>query len=316
MASQIKLDSFVVTFLCAIFAVLTSQACSAHDEPRQKLQKNVASHCKRAAVLGPSLTEIIEALGAHKRVVGVSRYSSMHQTQSTIRNVGGLLDPNIELILAMKCDCVLHVKANGAIEKVLWPLRRFAVRQEALPLENVKDLQRAIIRLGELFEQSKSALALREQFKQDLKQLQVKTHKNMTLQDKTALFAVGANPLVLASSGSFANELMQLSGLKNALPSKTAYPVVGAEYVFRAQPDYIFSIANAEMLTHSLKDKLLTASGIRLVMLERQALTHPSIYSVWAWCMALEKEFMLKPALQCNSLLIQPKLKMRDKLKF
>src|SRR5688572_660193 len=61
---------------------------------------------KRIVTVAPSVTEIIFALGAGDRVVGVSRYDDFPERVKTLARVGGFLDPNIEAILALEPDLV------------------------------------------------------------------------------------------------------------------------------------------------------------------------------------------------------------------
>ncbi len=55
----------------------------------------------------PAVTEMIFAMGEGHRVVGVSSYDEFPKQVSRIARVGGLLDPNVEQILALKPDLVI-----------------------------------------------------------------------------------------------------------------------------------------------------------------------------------------------------------------
>lgn len=62
---------------------------------------------KRIVSLIPSVTEMIFAMGAADRLVGVSSYDRFPPEVSRIPKVGGLLDPNVESILALRPDLVI-----------------------------------------------------------------------------------------------------------------------------------------------------------------------------------------------------------------
>lgn len=62
---------------------------------------------KRVISLVPNVTEIIYALGAGNRMVGVSSYDTYPPEVKTLPKVGALLDPNVERILSLKPDLVV-----------------------------------------------------------------------------------------------------------------------------------------------------------------------------------------------------------------
>ena len=71
----------------------------------------------RIVSLAPSLTEMLFALGAGERVVGVTRYCAFPPEVRDIAEVGGHLDPNFEAIVVLDPDLVVLIpsgEANGA----------------------------------------------------------------------------------------------------------------------------------------------------------------------------------------------------------
>ena len=89
MAAPQKTLSVFLAWLAA--AVLAAQAAS----PR------------RIVSLVPNVTEIVYALGAGGRMVGVSSYDTYPPDVKQLPNVGALLDPNVERILSLKPDLVI-----------------------------------------------------------------------------------------------------------------------------------------------------------------------------------------------------------------
>jgi len=62
---------------------------------------------KRIISLVPNVTEIVYALGAGNRMVGVSSYDTYPPEVTALPKVGALLDPNVERILSLKPDLVV-----------------------------------------------------------------------------------------------------------------------------------------------------------------------------------------------------------------
>jgi iron complex transport system substrate-binding protein len=66
----------------------------------------------RIVSLAPNVTEILFALGLGGRVVGVTRYCDYPPEAARIEKVGGLVDPSIERVGALKPDLVLAFRGN------------------------------------------------------------------------------------------------------------------------------------------------------------------------------------------------------------
>ena len=62
---------------------------------------DVPSRPQRIISLAPSLTEALFALGAGNRVVGVTEYCDYPAEVKTKTKVGGMINPNIERLVAL-----------------------------------------------------------------------------------------------------------------------------------------------------------------------------------------------------------------------
>src|SRR2546427_11103815 len=61
----------------------------------------------RIVSLVPATTEMLFAMGAGDRLAGVSNYDRFPPEVARLPRVGGLLDPNVERLLALKPDLVI-----------------------------------------------------------------------------------------------------------------------------------------------------------------------------------------------------------------
>jgi iron complex transport system substrate-binding protein len=108
------------TFLIAAFFAATVVAA---EPPR------------RIVSLIPAVTEMLFAIGAGDRLVGVSAYDRYPPQVDRIDRVGGLLDPNVERILSLKPDLVIVYDTQDDLKQRLdrakIPLYRYEHR--ALP---------------------------------------------------------------------------------------------------------------------------------------------------------------------------------------
>ena len=103
---------------------------------------------QRIVSLLPSLAETVCELGHCARLVGVDRYSNFPVSLQKLPQVGGGLDPNIEMIVALKPDVVLMAKSSRAGER----LEALGVKVVALEPKTHADVQRVMLKLGQLLD--------------------------------------------------------------------------------------------------------------------------------------------------------------------
>lgn len=85
---------FLVALLLGL--PLSTRAQSASNVPPQRIVSLI-----------PATTEMLFAIGAGSRIVGVSNYDEFPPEVARIPRVGGLVDPNVELLLSLKPDLVI-----------------------------------------------------------------------------------------------------------------------------------------------------------------------------------------------------------------
>jgi cobalamin transport system substrate-binding protein len=74
---------------------------------------------RRIVSLVPATTEMLFAMGAGNRVAGVSDYDRFPPEVEKIAKVGGLLDPNLERILALRPDLVIVYDTQADLKRQL-----------------------------------------------------------------------------------------------------------------------------------------------------------------------------------------------------
>jgi len=73
----------------------------------------------RIISLIPAVTEMLFAMGAGDRVVGVSAYDTFPPEVSRVTRVGGLLDPDVERILSLRPDLVIVYETQRDLRQQL-----------------------------------------------------------------------------------------------------------------------------------------------------------------------------------------------------
>jgi iron complex transport system substrate-binding protein len=101
------------TLVLLIAAILEVSA------PMARAQAARADNPRRIVCIIPAVSEMIFALGAGDRLVGVSSYDRYPPEVARIERVGGLLDPNTERILSLHPDLVVLYATQAELKQRL-----------------------------------------------------------------------------------------------------------------------------------------------------------------------------------------------------
>jgi cobalamin transport system substrate-binding protein len=93
--------------LTAVLAVLVVVAVSVVGRAQAGAHAMAAASPQRIISLIPSVTEMLFAIGAGPRVVGVSSFDRYPPDVQSRTKVGGLIDPGVERILSLRPDLVV-----------------------------------------------------------------------------------------------------------------------------------------------------------------------------------------------------------------
>jgi iron complex transport system substrate-binding protein len=138
----------LITILATIVATLTAQTKPA-----------------RIVSLIPAVTEMLFAIGAGDRVVGVSTFDTYPKEATTRPRVGGLFDPNFEAILTLRPDLVI---VYGSQEELIRRLGRASIPIYSYRHAGLADITTTLRAVGRRTGHSPEADALAAQIEKDL----------------------------------------------------------------------------------------------------------------------------------------------------
>ena len=98
---------------------------------------------QRIVSLTPALTEILFAVGAGDRVVGVTQFCDFPPAAKAKPKVGGYVNPSVESVLALKPDLVVVSPGPGNRDSAL-AMQRAGLRLEIVPAETLEESLAAI----------------------------------------------------------------------------------------------------------------------------------------------------------------------------
>ena len=209
---------------------------------------------ERIVSLAPSLTEIVFLLGMQGRLAGVTRFCDHPPEASALPRVGGIVDPDLERIVASRPDLVLCTTDGNPKEKVN-VLEEMGIPCFAVGPQDLRAVLDAIERIGTL-------LGVPEKARRETGSLRTRMARvsrpeacgpNGTGPPEESgriaprvLFAVSTSPVIVAGKGTFLDEMIRISGGNNAAGSFSGrYPRLSAEDLVAASPDIILVAAMA-----------------------------------------------------------------------
>ena len=191
---------------------------------------------ERVISLAPNLTEIIYALGAENRLVGVTDYCDFPEAARAKPRVGSVLSPSAEQIVALKPDLVLATVAGNRAESVA-TLERLGVPVYATNPRSVDDVLASILHVGDVLGEEQAALRLASDLRHRLDAL------GWRLADVSlprVLFVVWEEPLISAGRESFLTDAIARAGGQSITATfSAAWPRLSLEAALEEQPDFL-----------------------------------------------------------------------------
>jgi iron complex transport system substrate-binding protein len=218
----------------------------------------VEANPERIVSLSPSNTEILFAVGAGDKVVGVTDYcnypaelNARLETKETVK-VGGYWNPSLNTIADLKPDLVLVSTAECTIKTNNCQLncsrsceltKQAAHKLESLGLKvlmltphSLDDVLDNILMVGNATANSAQANTLVENLKQ---RIEAVVSKSKTVSERPRVyFEVWNNPYISVNSKTWIGNLISLAcGINVFADSVSEWPMVGSEDVVQKDPE-------------------------------------------------------------------------------
>ncbi|MFW6128704.1 MAG: ABC transporter substrate-binding protein [Candidatus Aminicenantaceae bacterium] len=259
----------------------------------------------RIICAAPSVVEIVFALGCGDQVVGISHFSKYIPETKTKANIGGLINPNKELIIALQPDLLITQGKHESLEKLC---REKDIQFITLTIETLEDITKVIAFLGEELDAEDQAKRIIKKINSELAEVKART---MDIQKRKTFLVIGHTPgslsgIMTTGSRTFLNELIDISGGKNIFSDTSRkYPQISKEAIIKREPDIIievfpgglspekkkllyedwkklFSLTSLEKKhIHLLTEDYLLIPGIRVAQTAEEftQIIHPELYN-------------------------------------
>jgi len=197
----------------------------------------LAAPPRRIVSLAPSLTEIVFLLGREGFLVGVTRFCNVPAAASALPKIGGVIDPDVERIVALSPDLVLCTTDGNPRDKVR-ALEEMGIPCFAVAPQDLDAVFTAIERLGILLGDADRGHAEAGALRHRARLARSPTDD---AGKPSVLFVVSTTPIIAAGYGTFMDELVRLAGGRNAAARFSGrYPRLSVEGLVAARPDVIF----------------------------------------------------------------------------
>lgn len=239
---------------------------AARREMRDEMGRSVrvAARVERIVSLAPNVTETLYALGLAEKLAGVSDFCDYPPDARSKPRVGGVLNPSIEAIVALRPDVVLAAKTANRRETVE-SLERLGIPVYTTAPGNVAEILTSVRHVAEVCGISSRGEELAASLSLRLDALRATLTGR---KPRRVLFVVWTDPLVTIGPGTFLADALRYAGAESVVSDVAQeWPRLNLEEMVRLQPEYlVFADSHSESSSEALAaraSELATRPGWR-----------------------------------------------------
>lgn len=194
----------------------------------------------RIVSLTPSITEMIFALGAGDRLVGVTTWCDYPPEARRLTRVGDFVRPNLEKLVSLEPDLVVLAPTGDLLRESYENMTSLGLTVLVVWDNTLEESLQAIRDVGRTLNIDEEAAALEDRLRQGLSRERERFADTATLR---VLWVMGRRPLVAVGRETFQHELLEGAGCVNVAGDLGAWPVLSTERVLAFDPDVIIDSA-------------------------------------------------------------------------
>ncbi|MEW6141785.1 MAG: cobalamin-binding protein [Chloroflexota bacterium] len=187
--------------------------------------------------LAPSNTEILFALGIGDRLVGVTQYCDFPEEAKSKPKIGGFSTADIEKIVSLSPDLVLATRIHQ--KEVIPALERVGLKVFGLSPKTVDAVLESITLTGKITGQVSAAERLTGELKTRIAAVVSKTGGLPPGKYPRVLYINWADPIKIAGSDTFADDLIAKAGGDNVATDLSGYSTISLETIIDRNPQVI-----------------------------------------------------------------------------
>lgn len=195
---------------------------------------------ERIVSLAPNITDILLKLELLDQIVAVSSDEVNSPLVKNKKTVGTFWKPNLEAVIAAKPDLVITLDFEQQMQ-VARSLKKMGYPVLCLKLEKIEDLFSTIEKIGKATKTDAKAQQIIDYIQTRLDRFK---QRFASAKKQKVLWVVQQQPLRIAGTDTFINQLIELAGAVNAVGQTIQkYPSLNAEQIMSCSPDVIIHSA-------------------------------------------------------------------------
>ncbi|MCF6466761.1 ABC transporter substrate-binding protein [Clostridium sp. Cult2] len=195
---------------------------------------------ERIISLAPSTTELLYALGAGNKVVGVTDYDNYPPEVEDVEKVGDFKGPNVEAITAQKPDLIFASNLSGQEE--MESLENMGVPVIMLEAKNINQIYESIKIIGQITDNVEKGEETIKDMETKIKEINDKVKE---LPETDVFYLVSFDGNWTAGKGTFIDELISLAGGKNIAGDVDGWVQYSMEKLVEKNPNVIITSPHA-----------------------------------------------------------------------
>lgn len=236
----------VMIITCLLFASLISGVAIAEYTPDslswpqtatddQGVTISLEKIPERIVSLAPSNTELLFALGLGDRIVGVTDYCNYPEKATTIEKIGGFSTVSIEKVTAMQPDLVFAAEGNNP--DTVQRIRSLGIPVYLVDVSSMDGILKTLKTMGSLTGSSSQASDLVANLTE--RSEQIRAEGESISNHPTIAHVIWNDPLYVSGGKTFQDELIRISGGKNAFEDKESHHIASVEEFLTKNPDIL-----------------------------------------------------------------------------
>jgi iron complex transport system substrate-binding protein len=204
---------------------------------------NMTSYPQRIISLAPSNTQILFAIGAGDKVVGVTDYDnypynfSAWITAGNMTSIGGYSTPNKETIASLQPDLILATPIND-VDVVT--LRSLGYSVLVINPASINGVLHDIALIGNATGNQAGATSLADKINSQINSITSKIAAANIQEKPKVYYEIWDDPLMSAGGTTWINDIINKVGAINIFANETQqYPTVSSESIVQMNPDVI-----------------------------------------------------------------------------
>jgi iron complex transport system substrate-binding protein len=227
----------VATCLAFSVSVAGAQARGVTDGLGRRVELPDRPH--RVVTLTPSLTEMIYSLDAGADLIGITDYTDYPPEARTKPSVGGMVDPSVERIVALRPDLVF-AEFNTNRASTIDALQRLGIPVFVIRAEGLDGILHAVQQVGTALNQTSVAQTLVDRVRARREEV---ARRVRGLSKPRVFVLIWPDPVVTVGQHTFITEAVEAAGaicVTSNLPQM--WPRLSLEEVVRLAPDTLLLI--------------------------------------------------------------------------